>query len=285
MNFPFVPAADSVSFRCLRRLAGILAALKIPLGHTAARTVAFLAVFFCIQGVQVCHATTGVVLYENTFAVVAADGRVNEVGPKVMFPTSGCKIDLINGKLAVVAGLAEEQGVGFDARKILDSALQQSDSVYDAADVVERQIVRALPAALRDFQKNNPNQFEARANSSLQILIVGLSGSGEVQIARRSIPYDESRTVQRQNAAGSKDHVGIAAIGETGAIDRELDHLHASDSWAGKGDRTDLEDIARRLVAFEIVDKPRRVGPPVSMIVVDEDGVHWVDSGACRQHP
>ena len=232
-----------------------------------------------------CRATTGVALYEDTFAVVAADSRVNEVGPKVMLPTHQCKIDLINGKVAVVAGLAEEQGVGFDVRKILDSALQQSGSVYDGADAAEQQIVRALPAALRDFQKNNPRPFEAIANSSLQILIVALSGSGEVQIARRSIPYDPSRTVQRQNAAGSKDHVGIAAIGETAAIDRELDRLHASDSWAGKGDRTDLEEIALRLIAFEIVDKPRRVGPPVSMIVLDGDGVHWVDSGACGQHP
>ena len=232
---------------------------------------------------QLCQATTGVALYEDTFAVVATDGRVNEVGPKVTFAADECKIHLVNGKVAVVAGLAEEQGVGFDARKILERALQQSDSAFDAADVAERQIVRELPAAVRDFQKNNPGQFEARANASLQILVVGLSGSGEVQIARRGIPYDSSKQIQQQDVSGSKDHVGIAAIGETSAIDRELDRLHDSGTWQDMGQESDLEDIARRLVAFEIVDKPRRVGPPVSMIVLDGNGVHWVDGGACQQ--
>ena len=284
MNVSFLSTTDAIPLRAAQRLreSPASAAASDSFCHVLARTAAMGAILLFTP---LCRATTGIALYEDTFAVVAADGRVNEVGPKVMFPTNQCKIGLINGKVAVVAGLAEEQGVGFDVRKILDSALLQSDSIYEAADVAERQIVRALPAALRDFQKNNPHQFAARASSSLQILIVGLSGSGEVQIARRSIPYDPSRTVQRQNAAGSKDHVGIAAIGETAAIDRELDRLHASGSWAGKGDRVDLEHIARRLVAFEIVDKPRQVGPPVSVIVVDGEGVHWVDSGACRQHP
>src|SRR5690348_13794029 len=150
-------------------------------GSNAMKTL--LAILFLAQ---LCQATTGIVLYEDTFAVVATDGRVNEVGPKMMFATNECKLKLVNGKVAVVAGLTEEQNVGFDARKLLESALQRSDSVYDAADAAERQIMQALPAAVRDFQKNNPEQFEARANSALQILIVGLSDAGDVQVARRS---------------------------------------------------------------------------------------------------
>jgi hypothetical protein len=284
MRLFFSSSTDSIPLRRSQRFAksGVSVAGRDCVGRPSVRAVTFCTV---LLSVQLCRATTGVALYEGTFAVVATDGRINEIGPKVMFHSNECKINLINGKVAVVAGLAEEQGVGFDVRKILNSALQRSDSVYEAADMAEQQIVRDLPAAVHDFQKGNPDQFEQRANSSLQILIVGLSGAGEVQIARRSIPYDESRPVQRQDSTGSKDHVGIAAIGETSAIDRELDRLHDSNSWEGMGHRADLENIARRLVALEIVDKPRQVGPPVSVIVVDGDGVHWVNSGACQQHP
>ena len=82
---------------------------------------------------------------------------------------------------------------------------------------------------------------------------------------RHSIPYDESWPVEVQNTTGSQDHVGTAAIGETDAIDRELDRLHNSYGWVGLGSETDLQNMARRFIALEIVDKPRKVGPPVSV--------------------
>jgi hypothetical protein len=214
---------------------------------------------------------------------MAADGRVNQIGPEVALHTDECKIDVVNGMAGMAAGLSEEQDVGFDANKILRDAMRQSSSVVEAADTAERAIRRALPAALRDFQKGNPNQFEKRANGSLQILLVGMGSEGAVQVSRRSIAYDESRPAQRDDATGSDDRVGIAPIGDTAAIDRDLDRLHNSDGWSGKGDPTDLEKMARRFIALEIVDKPLSVGPPVSMVVVDGSGIHWVELGACHE--
>jgi hypothetical protein len=232
---------------------------------------------------QLGYATTGVALYVKGFAVIAADGRVNEIGPKIALHSDECKIDVFNGMAGMVAGLAEEQDVGFDTSKILRGAMEQSSSVSEAANTAERRIQHALPAALRDFQRGNPNQFQERANGSLQILMVGMDSAGEVQVARRSIPYDESRPAQREDTTGSDDRVGIAPIGETGAIDKELDRLHNTDGWSGKGDPTDLEKMAQRFIALEIVDKPLKVGPPVSMVAVDGSGIHWVEAGAC--HP
>jgi hypothetical protein len=115
--------------------------------------------------------------------------------------------------------------------------------------------------------------------------MAGISGEGEVQVARRSIPYDKSRPVQTENASASKDHIGIVAIGESSAIDREVGRLHNTDGWAGTSNPTDLEDIARRFIALEIVDKPKWVGPRVSIVLLDSDGLHWVESGACQQKP
>jgi hypothetical protein len=164
---------------------------------------------------------------------------------------------------------------------MLNSVLRQSRSPYEAADTAETTIERALPAALREFQKNNPDQFERRSPGGLQILVVELNGAGEVQVARRFIPYDSTHAVQRENAAGSDERVGVALIGETSAIDRELDRLHGTNAWAGKNDATNLGNMARRFIALEIVDKPKQVGPPVSMVSIDPDGTHWVERGAC----
>jgi len=113
--------------------------------------------------------------------------------------------------------------------------------------------------------------------------VVGRDGTGQIQVSRRSIPYDPSRPSQRDDGTGSNDRVGIAPIGDTAAIDRELDRLHTTEGWSGKGDPTDLEKMARRFIALEIVDKPLSVGPPVSIVVVDASGVHWVEPGACHQ--
>ncbi len=81
--------------------------------------------------------------------------------------------------------------------------MQQSESVYGAADTAARQIERDLPAALADFRKINPNGFQELLRGSLQILMAGMSREGEVQIARRSIPYDKSRPVQTENPSAS----------------------------------------------------------------------------------
>jgi len=72
------------------------------------------------------YATTGVALYLKGFAVIAADGRVNQIGPKVALHTDECKIDVVNGMAGMAAGLSEEQDVGFDTNKIPRDAMQQS---------------------------------------------------------------------------------------------------------------------------------------------------------------
>ena len=228
-------------------------------------------------------ATTGVALYEKAFVVVAADGRVNEISPIQALHTNECKIDVVNGRAAVMAGLTDERDVGFDARRMLREAMQEARSVDLAAEIAVTQIRRRLPEALADFEKHNPAAFQARSGAALQFLIVGLSAAGEVEVARRSVPYDESRSVQIEDATGSRNHVGIAVIGESRAIDLDLERLHKTAGWAGMGNATDMEKMARRFVALEIVDQPRRVGPPVSIMLVDGQGIHWLENGACHE--
>ena len=244
------------------------------------RTFSILALLLCVRPGS---GTTGVALYEKTFVVVAADGRVNQISPTQDLHTDECKIDVVNGWAAVMAGLTDERDVGFDARRMLRQAMQEASSVDAAADFAVRQIRRKLPEALEDFSKRNPDAFQARAGAALQFLIAGVSAAGEVEIARRSIPYDASRPAQKEDASGSGHHVGIAVIGESRAIDLDVERLHNTNGWTGMGNPVDLEKLARRFIALEIVDQPRRVGPPVSIMLVDGQGAHPVENGACRE--
>lgn len=234
---------------------------------------------------QSCFATTGVVLYEKGFAVVAADGRVNQVGGIISGHTTECKLDVANSKVAIVAGLAKEEDAGFDARKILRDAMQQANSVEEAADNAQKQIQLKLPAAVQEFRNHNPDRLQDSSNMGVQFVVVGADDLGQVRVARRSISGDASKPAQVENSAGNDDHVGVAVIGESNAIDRDLDRLHDTNGWEGKGNPTDLEQMARRFIALEVLEQPRRVGPPLSVVLVDGEGVHGVEDGACRAAP
>jgi len=229
------------------------------------------------------YATTAVALYVKDLAVVAVDGRINKVGPLISGHQSGCKLYVADGKVAILAGLTEEPDAGFDVRAIFHNVLNQSVPPAQAADLVQQRVQQALPAALQVFQKKDPAAFEARAHGESQLLLVGTDTSGEVQVSRRSIPYEQGHPAERDDSIGTPDHVGVALIGETTAIDIDLLRLQKTNGWEGMGTADNLEKLARRFIALEIVAEPMQVGPPVSVVRVDNNGVHWIDSGACKE--
>jgi hypothetical protein len=244
---------------------------------------AFLALIASVAWVRTGKATTAVALYVKDFAVVAADGRVNKIGPMISGHQSGCKLYVAGSKVAVVAGLAEEPDSGFDVRKILHQVMNQAATPSEAADAVEQQIQQTLPAALQVFQKNNPTAYRRRASGSSQLLMVGMSNAGDLQVSRRSIPYAQARAPQRDDATGVADHVGVALIGETAAVDADLIRLHNTNGWEGMNNVDDLEKLARRFIALEVLAEPDKVGAPLSLVLVDKNGIHWIEPGACKE--
>jgi hypothetical protein len=232
---------------------------------------------------RLSYATTAVALYLKDFAVVAVDGRINKVGPLISGHKSGCKLYVADSKVAILAGLTEEPDAGFDIRAIFHNVLNQPIPPDRAADLIQQRVEQALPAALEAFQKKDPAAFEARAQGEEQLLLVGTDTSGEIQFSRRSVPYRQARPAERDDSTGTLDHVGVALIGDTTAIDLDLLRLQKTNGWEGMGNPADLEKLARRFIALEIVAKPMQVGPPISMVLVDKNGIHWVDAGACKE--
>jgi hypothetical protein len=241
----------------------------------------------CLAGLAIWthinYATTAVALYVKDFAVVAVDGRVNKIGPLISGHKAECKLYVADGKVAVLAGLTEEPDADFDIRAIFHNVLNQQATPAQAADLVEQRLKQALPAALEAFQKKDPAAYQVRAKGSSQLLLVGMNPNSEVQVSRRSLPYQQDRPVQRDDSTGAPDHVGVAMIGDTTAIDIDLVRMQKTDAWQGMGNPADLEKLARRFIALEVVARPMQVGPPISMVLVDANGIHWVEPGACKQ--
>lgn len=232
---------------------------------------------------EIGYATTAVALYVKDFAVVAVDGRVNKVGPLISGHKAGCKLYVADGKVAVLAGLTEEPDAGFDIRAIFHDVLNQQTTPAQAANLVEQRLKQALPPALEAFQKKDPAAYQVRARGSSQLLLVGIDPNSEVQVSRRSLPYQADRPPQSDDSTGAPDHVGVAMIGDTTAIDVDLARMQKTDAWQGMGNPADLEKLARRFIALEVVAQPMQVGPPISMVLVDANGIHWVEPGACKQ--
>lgn len=241
----------------------------------------------CLAGLAACtqmgYATTAVALYKKDFAVIAVDGRVNKVGPLISGHKSECKPYVADGKVAVLAGLTEEPDAGFDIRAIFHNVLNQQTPPAQAADLVEQRLKQELPGALAAFQKKDPAAYQARAKGSSQLLLVGMDTNGEVQVSRRSLSYQPGRPPQSDDSTGAPDRVGVAMIGDTTAIDIDLVRLQKTNGWEGMGNPADLEKLARRFIALEIVAQPMQVGPPISMVLVDANGIHWVEPGACKE--
>jgi hypothetical protein len=240
-----------------------------------------LLIAVAVMTAQGGFATTGVVLYEKDFAIVAVDGRVNEVAGAVSGHVTECKLDVAHSMVAMVAGLAKEDDVAFDARAILRQAMQQAGSVEEAADQAQRQIQINLPAAAQAFQKSNPDRTADAANIGVQFVVIGVDDAGTVHVGRRSIFAGPSKQGQADNSTGNDEHVGVAVIGEAHAIDQDLDRLHDTKGWEGKGNPDDLEKMARRFIALEVLEQPHRVGPPLAIVLVDRNGVHGVEDGSC----
>ena len=232
---------------------------------------------------QIGYATTAVALYVKDFAVVAVDGRVNKIGPLISGHKTECKLYVADGKVAVLAGLTEEPDAGFDIRAIFHDVLNQQEPPARTADLVEQRVKQVLPAALGAFEKKNHAAYEARARGESQLLVVGMHGNAGVQVSRRSLPYQPGRPPQSDDSTGAPDHVGVALIGDTAAIDADLERLQNNNGWEGMGNPADLEKLARRFIALEVLAEPMRVGPPISMVLIDANGIHWVEPGACKE--
>jgi hypothetical protein len=78
---------------------------------------------------------------------------------------------------------------------------------------------------------------------------------------------------------GNTGHPIIISTGQEDAIRSEINSL----SRPGGLPANDAE-TARHLVEMEITARPDKVGPPISIVQINNSGARWINKGVCRQN-
>jgi hypothetical protein len=156
---------------------------------------------------------------------------------------------------------------------------------------VESIVVRAIGSIVKTLRAHGATK--GLPNDAIQLLIAG-NIDGQLQLVRvelsgvqihgdfsfpsatRQYSYPQSR-----GHDGTDPNRGIEVIGIGDAVQRFQTVLP---EW--KKEKNNMV-IARRFVAIEASDSAayRFVGPPISTLVIDSRGTHWIEKGVCTWEP
>src|SRR5579863_5012928 len=103
------------------------------------RTLAWLLTLLPIT----LHATCAIAVWTPTSLVLGADSMERVVNPTdAGRAISDCKVQQMGNYYVLVSGLTKHPRTGFDTFGILSTAIQQSGSVFEAADLAIAEIER-----------------------------------------------------------------------------------------------------------------------------------------------
>ncbi len=201
------------------------------------------------------------------YVVLAADSRVNH-GRESLIPDTRCKIR-VHGKFAfVVAGVHGRPGGEFDVRESLNQASIESDSLGEFFRMAEAEIVAKFERAYADFLRTNAEH----ANRPLPLQYgVAFRGSDGPSFMMRGLEYRDGRAHPvGDTEADGKDRTRISMMGENDHMGEEVARRGGS-----------AQQLARAAIQREILMHPSTVGPPVTVLTIDAQGVRWDEPGAC----
>jgi len=233
----------------------------------------------------VAYATSIVAIWTEKQITIAADSKqtLRDQNGNIIGSQQGCKVFQVRGIIFALSGLAAREQISVTEEIKNGTELTESgtgkklpvDSIVVAADGA---LVKMLKARSATSDMNMP----------IDLLIAGMI-DGKLQMIRET---SEGMRIQGPFATPKKsgritypdgrghDHIdpnrGIEPLGLENAINKFKTVLP---EWDKGGD----VDVARRLVAIEASDTrdSQFVGPPISTIIIDKEGMQWIDRGKC----
>jgi hypothetical protein len=244
-------------------------------------------------------ATSIVALRRPTHIAIAADtlGRFLADNPNGERKTiSHCKIHSSGGFFFALAGFTSDINSGFDTSPITAHALLRVGKIEVRSKRVVADIrAPLLKAVQRIYREASPEVAmpiigdESHPIAVLQLLVFGVeNGIPEVVSANFTRINNEKHEPVGINAEvhvcpgeGCKDGEAYWLLGEQDAIVKAINGPSVP-IWTGN----DAADV-RKLVSVEIADKPKLVGPPIDVLIVDAPGGHhWLTPlGRCSCRP
>lgn len=226
------------------------------------------------------RATSIVAVRTPNSIVVGADSKM--VNGDMGQEGSVCKILTSNGVFFSAARIWSSSAGHFSVAAIAADALNSTSDLASGVNEFEEHLIQPLERLLTLLKTVDPARFQREfdGKSAVDVLFVKFEAGYPAVLSRSFIVRDEGShgpTVQINREECSRDcsqAFAYAAIGQHAAIDKAL----AENPYLWN---EGLAKAVRKLITLEISAKPTLVGPPVSILSIDESGPHWIEQGLC----
>lgn len=232
---------------------------------------------------KTCSATSVAIVKNANRIIIAADSK----GDLEIAGRSGkyqhCKIHVVMNTAFAIAGLVKNTE-GYDSVEIVRQVLSTNQSLNLSAELVAKELRAPLLHALRSAHRNmNPERYVAIvAGEPLEVGMVRMENAVPTSaIVTFTATSDKNGTPTAVQAifdyCPSKDcnanDTNYRVIGFKNAFSRYAKStVH----------NINLIEDARSIIELEIKAAPDMVGPPISILEIDANGLHWRDLGGCR---
>lgn len=247
------------------------------------------------------EATTIVGVWTEKKVTIVADSKITVIGRggRSAGSLTGCKVHVVDGAVVAFSGLLRNEAVDVIA------AVKQSQSFRDSVSnrplpatgpmiAAQLAVEKALAARLKDhslsilevslliatLEDGKPTLTRAEWFPLRQRLPeqlesnVATDGVSLPRYATRQFKYPQMRS------HSPNPNRGVEIIGRSDAI-MAFAKLAPREWW----NDPDAVGFAKKLVALEANDPENSafVGLPLTVVTVDEQGIQWVERGACKE--
>lgn len=258
--------------------------LKHPQSHALRYLIVFFLIFFDQQDSM--FGTTVVVLRGPEYVVLGSDSKITSVTGNQTASSLGCKIRQIHKIFVGVAGAAGQAG-SFDVFEVARKAATGKTDVIAIANQFEIAARKPFAAYIRRFRQENPAQF-ARYCDKRDCLVVAFAGidraTPKVSVRAFFVTTRNNVVIVRADTHSRMDCPGTCETGIEQAVfgvNSEASSLfdRTPHFWKVKGIVSGMEE----LVGAEISAHGDVVGPPISILMLNGQGAHFLPShqGLC----
>jgi len=227
------------------------------------------------------NATIGIAVRTPTYLILGADSKVIRRSVNGNSQHTVCKIGHINKVYWIAAGLLDVPNGTFSVDEIaMKNMARREDFAKREASFAE-EIFKNLATLVPIAQRDDPVFFNQRvdAKGGWSIIEITFAEVGDVTPLHKiefhlsRIPNGGVRTTVPMEDLPDTINPSVSAT-----FMGDYEAIRAQAANAAVGRPHDVE----RLIDMEIAANPAEVGPPISIVLIDKSGAHWISKGTCR---
>ena len=223
------------------------------------------------------HATCAIAVWTPTSLILGADSMERVVNPHdAGREISECKVQQLGNYYVLVSGLTLHRRTGFDTWAILSSAIRQSSSVFEAADLAIADIERGYAEVLKSARLNTDARFVHNLELNAPVFAIAGFEGGRPYLAHCSYDKIRGRWTWTKQLFPRE---GPAQVSYTYLCEQRGVSMYKGrhPNWR----RDNPAKVVQGMINNEEQILPEEVGGPVSLVVIDKNGAHWKNRGVC----